>query len=105
GKDPDWIYPDNILVMPDSTKIVVKSGDTMWNICENFLIDQINRDELEIRELIEKTKTKEITIKKAKKRFLIIKEESYSEMLRDFLDTLIELKNFKKWEPYLKERR
>ncbi|HOL57041.1 MAG TPA: hypothetical protein PK351_07500 [Spirochaetota bacterium] len=99
GKDPDWIYPGNILIMPDKTKIVVKDGDTMWSICENYLINEINKHEIEVRNLIEGTKTSKITIDEAKKRFKEIKEESHSEMVRDFMDKLLTEKDYTGWEP------
>ncbi len=102
GKDPDWIYPGNVLIMPDSAKINVKKGDIMWNLCEDFLIDQINNHEIEIQKIIEKNESNEININQAKEEFLKIKDESYSEMLRDFIDEIVELKNFDDIENLLK---
>jgi len=100
GKDPDWIYPGNILIMPDNTKIEVKQGDTMWNICETYLISEINKHEIEVRDLIERTKTNKISIEEAKNRFKKIKEESHSEMVKEFMDKLISEKDYTGWEPY-----
>ena len=96
GKDPDWIYPGNVLNMPDATRITVKRGDNMWKLCENFLINQINMHEIEIQDLIEKNKADELNMEKLKAELLIIKNESYSEMLRDFIDEILELKDFEK---------
>jgi hypothetical protein len=89
--------------MPDSEKITVKKGDVMWNLCENFLIKQINNHEIEILNIIEKHKNKEINIDKAKEDLLKIKEESYSEMLRDLIDEIAALKSFDEIEELLKD--
>jgi LysM repeat protein len=99
GRDPDWIYPGNVLSMPDDNTITVASGDTMWGICENFLIKEINNDEIAIRTLIEKTKTKELTVPEAKKELEKIKAGSHSDMVVEFIDTLLVQENFKGWEP------
>ena len=99
GRDPDWIYPGNILSMPDDTKVNVAKGDTMWGICETYLVNEINRDEIEIRALIEKTKTKELTVAGAKKQLENIKDDSHSEMVVEFINTLLVQKNFREWEP------
>jgi hypothetical protein len=105
GKDPDWIYPGNILSMPDDTKITVVSGDTMWKICETYLIGEINKDEISIRSLIEKTKTREMTVADAKKELSGIKDASHSDMVVEFIDTLLVQENFKGWEPKEPEKR
>jgi hypothetical protein len=98
GKDPDWIYPGNVLNMPDSSRITVKNGDNMWKLCETFLINQINQHEIQIQELIAKNKADELNMEKLKEELLVIKNESYSEMLRDFIDEILELKDFEKIE-------
>jgi hypothetical protein len=103
GKDPDWIFPGNKLTMPNSTVIQIKPGDTMWDICDSYLIDEINNHEKKIRELIEKTKLNKMLITEAQKEFMVIKSQSHSQMMKDFLDTLINLKSFKHWEPYIDE--
>lgn len=97
GKDPDWIYPGNILKMPDNSKIIVKDGDTMWTICENYLIEEINRDEIDLRNIIEKLNAKKISMEDAKFRLKNIKENSHSEMVRDFMDKLIKEKDLSSW--------
>lgn len=99
--DPDWIYPKRKLKMPNGEIIIVKKGDNLWNLCENYLIKQINNDELEIRDLIIKSKTKELTIKDIKEKFSKIKNKSHSEMVRDIVSVLIKQKNYNEWEPYL----
>ncbi len=38
GKDPNWIYPANVLKMPDNSKITVQPGDTLWSISRDRLI-------------------------------------------------------------------
>lgn len=103
GKDPDWIYPGNVLNMPDSSRITVKKGDNMWKLCETFLINQINMHEVEIQGLIEKNKTGEISMEKLREDLLKIKDESYSEMLRDFIDEIVQAKDSDKIEIILQD--
>jgi len=30
GEDPDWIFPDNMLNLPDGNVYVIRNGDTIW---------------------------------------------------------------------------
>lgn len=101
GKDPDWIFPGTELILPDDTITEVKSGDTMWGICETFLVKSVNQNELSIRKIIEQTKTEELTITEAKEKLNSIRENVYSQMVIDFIDVLIEQDNYEQWEPYL----
>lgn len=102
GKDPDWIYPGNNLTMPDSSKTTVVDGDVMWNLCEKFLINQINKNELEIQDVIDRRRTKELSFEDSKTELLKIKNESYSEMLRDFIDEILQLKDIEEIDKLLK---
>ena len=100
--DPNWIYPGNILTMPDGSNVTVVRGDTMWSLCETYLVDEINAYELEVRNLIEATKTKLMSIGDAKIRFAQIKAETHSQMVRDFMDALLAQSNYYGWEPDVK---
>ena len=100
--DPHWIYPGNILTMPDGSNVTVVGGDTMWSLCENYLINEINATELEVRNLIEATKTKAMAVSDAKIRFAQIKAETHSQMVRDFMDALLAQSNYYGWEPAVK---
>ena len=100
--DPNWIYPGNILTMPDGSNVTVVRGDTMWSLCETYLVDEINAYELEVRNLIEATKTKQMDVDEAKIRFAQIKAETHSQMVRDFMDTLLAQSNYYGWEPDVK---
>lgn len=99
GKDPDWIYPGNILKMPDNSEITVKKGDNMWDICEKYLLKQINEHEIEIRDIILKEKKDHYTIDEAKDRLTSIKAESYSIMVGEFINALMSQNSFEGWEP------
>ncbi|OHD12038.1 MAG: hypothetical protein A2Z98_06440 [Spirochaetes bacterium GWB1_27_13] len=103
GQNPDWIYPKKVLILPDNSKITVKAGDTMWGICETYLIKEVNKNEIEIRSIIEKTKTRELSIPDAKEEFVKIKSKSNSEMVKGFLGILLFQNDFDGWEPYLKK--
>jgi hypothetical protein len=39
-KNPHWIYPGNIFVLPDNTNITVKERDTLWDIARDRLEDR-----------------------------------------------------------------
>ncbi|MBP5705718.1 MAG: hypothetical protein J6W76_00415 [Spirochaetales bacterium] len=97
--DPHWIYPGNILTMPDGSNVTVVGGDTMWSLCETYLLNEINSYELEVRNLIEATKTKAMAVGDAKIRFAQIKAETHSQMVRDFMDALLAQSNYYGWEP------
>ncbi|HOV15762.1 MAG TPA: hypothetical protein PK771_15845, partial [Spirochaetota bacterium] len=103
GKDPDWIYPGNKLIMPDNNIVVIKDTDNMWRICEKYLIDEVNIDEIKIRDLIEKSKKREVKIVDVKREFQNIINQSNSEMIRGFLEILKLQDNFDEWEPYLEK--
>ncbi|MBP5449837.1 MAG: hypothetical protein J6Y01_06930, partial [Spirochaetales bacterium] len=100
--DPHWIYPGNILTMPDGSNVTVVGGDTMWSLCEDYLLNEINAYELEVRNLIEATKTKAMAVGDAKIRFAQIKSETHSQMVRDFMDALLAQNNYYGWEPEIK---
>jgi hypothetical protein len=34
GKNPHWIYPDNVFTLPDGERFQVRSGDSLWKIAE-----------------------------------------------------------------------
>ncbi|MCG8571593.1 MAG: LysM peptidoglycan-binding domain-containing protein [Spirochaetes bacterium] len=104
GKDPDWIYPGNVLVMPDNHRVIVKQGDTMWDLSENFLITQINQHEIEIRKIIEKAQKKQLSITDAKTKLIEIRSNSYSEMIRGFIHILELQDNFDHWMPYSEKK-
>ncbi|MBN2544161.1 MAG: hypothetical protein JXB50_00090 [Spirochaetes bacterium] len=103
GKDPDWIYPGNNFKMPNNEMVHVEGGNTLWGICEKYLINEINQHEIKIRSLIERTKKHEIDISKAKEEFKQIKTETHSQMMQDVIEALLKLNNFNSWEPYLDE--
>ncbi len=48
--NPDWIYPGNVFVMLDGQKVVVRDGDTLWDLAKYKLIQM----KIEFTALIEK---------------------------------------------------
>jgi hypothetical protein len=39
-KNPNWIYPGNVFTLNGGEKVVVKQGDTLWEIAHERLIDR-----------------------------------------------------------------
>lgn len=42
--DPDWIYPDNVFVLPDATRYTVVEGDTLWGITVRYMVARLVKD-------------------------------------------------------------
>ncbi len=40
-KNPDWIFPGNVFLMLDGTRVKVKRGDTLWKLSEDKIIESI----------------------------------------------------------------
>ncbi|HBD96291.1 MAG: hypothetical protein A2015_13740 [Spirochaetes bacterium GWF1_31_7] len=97
GKSPDWIYPGNVLVMPDQKRVVVKEGDVLWRICETYLYEQMNRDEKIIVDTIKKVEKKELEVAEARIIFMQINSNSDSEMLRAFSALIMIQDNLSDW--------
>jgi len=53
-KNPHWIYPSNIFIMLDGEKVVVRSGDTLWDLSRAKL-QKMNASFYRIIEELEKT--------------------------------------------------
>ncbi|HON78725.1 MAG TPA: hypothetical protein PK544_09565 [Spirochaetota bacterium] len=39
-KNPNWIYPGNIFLLDNGKKIIVKDGDTLWDLAHERLIEK-----------------------------------------------------------------
>lgn len=98
GRNPDWIYPGNVLLMPDNSMVVVKEGDVMWRICEKFLYEQMNNDEKKIIETIDRTARNQISVEEAKGIFTEIINSSDSEMIRAFSSLILLQEDFSDWK-------
>ena len=92
GRDPDWIYPGNLFVLPDSTEYTVVKGDTMWYIAHRFIIKRLEEDwdsYTSIKREVETTSVdaqrKEVLTRELKS----IGARSYSENFRREIDSLL----------------
>lgn len=93
GRDPDWIYPGNLFVLPDSTEYTVVKGDTMWYIAHRFIIKRLEEDwdryssiKKEVDTGTPDTQRKEVLFRELKS----IRERSYSENFSREVDMTVE---------------
>ena len=91
GNDPDWIYPDFILILPDETKIVIKENDNMWNLSEDFLTKEAKAHEVMINEILFNIREKKINLNNAKEKLEMIKSESHLNNLKNAIDDLLKM--------------
>ena len=42
--DPDWIYPENVFVLPNGTRYTVVDGDTLWDITVRYMVARLGQD-------------------------------------------------------------
>ena len=92
GRDPDWIYPGNLFVLPDSTEYTVVKGDTMWYIAHRFIIKRLEEDwdsytsmKREVETTTVEAQRKEVLTRELKS----IGARSYSENFRREIDALL----------------
>lgn len=55
-KSPHWIFPGNIFILLDETKIIVYKGDTLWEISENKLIQMNYNFNKQLNEYLKSSK-------------------------------------------------
>lgn len=72
-KNPHWIYPGNLFIMLDGEKVVVRTGDTLWDLAHAKL-EKMNADFYKVIEELEKTDQAD----KKKMRELVDRAEQYS---------------------------
>ncbi len=56
GFDPDWIFPDSLILMPNVEILMIERGDTLWWISHDFLLDSLidhNREFTILRQRVE----------------------------------------------------
>ncbi len=54
AKNPHWIYPGNLFIMLDGERVVVRSGDTLWDLAHAKL-EKMNADFYKVIEELEVT--------------------------------------------------
>jgi hypothetical protein len=49
--DPDWIYPGNVFVLPNSARYTVEEGDSIWVIAIRYMLARLRLDYAEYTRL------------------------------------------------------
>jgi hypothetical protein len=93
GKDPDWIYPQNLFVLPDGNRYTVVKGDTIWYIARRFIKKYLDRDWERYQIILSEFEKQEMGSDK-KQQLLTelesMKNDSYSENFVKLLDKKID---------------
>jgi nucleoid-associated protein YgaU len=80
--DPDWIYPGNLFVLPNTTRYTVVSGDTLWAITVRYMVARLQQDYrayVLLTEEYDAADTTEARRRAIRDELLSIAEESHSE--------------------------
>ncbi len=89
GKDPDWIYPENVFFLPDKTSCTVKTGDTIWYIANRYIKETLDHDwekYLSILKELDKNKINMNNRKRLISELELLRESSYSENFAKEID-------------------
>jgi len=92
GRDPDWIYPGNLFVLPDETQYTVVKGDTMWDMAHLFIKKTLEADwptYVRISEEIDAPDTRTHDRETLKRELESLKKRSYSENFSREIDKKI----------------
>jgi hypothetical protein len=82
GRDPDWIYPGNVFMLPDGIQYTVVKGDTIWYIAKRFIKKNLDRDWERYQKLLVEFEKPEFTLERKNQiidELKMLKEGSYSE--------------------------
>lgn len=52
-RDPDWIYPGNVFVLPDESSYTVVGGDTLWDLTIRYMVARLQQDYSAYTRLVE----------------------------------------------------
>lgn len=78
GRDPDWIYPGNTFVLPDGGAYEVVSGDTLWQIAADYLVEMAARDDTQLTEIRQRIGNGERPLEELR----MLLDETYVESVR-----------------------
>jgi len=80
--DPDWIYPENVFVLPNGTRYNVVGGDTLWDITVRYMVARLGQDYdmfVRLTDEFEGDGTSDLRRSEIEAELLSIGDESHSE--------------------------
>lgn len=92
GPDPDWIFPGSTFVLPDGNTHTVESGDTMWGIATDYIVNQVDVDfseYLRLTSLYDSEEVDGVTREQILQELGELQRESPSERFRAFVQARI----------------
>lgn len=90
GPDPDWIYPGNVFELPDGSTHTVVSGDTLWDITAEHILEQLRSRYERFAALMSSYRTESMSEPDLVDELNTLRDGSYSENFRRIIDRTIE---------------
>jgi hypothetical protein len=87
--NPDWIYPENVFVLPNGTRYTVVEGDTLWDITVRYMVARLGQDYGQYVRLTAEYEREETSVPRhseIRNELRLIGDESHSENFTRLVD-------------------